>query len=89
MRGWNKVGGLIDWRIGEGDVSMIVEVRVVEWYVREKKKGVLLFDFEGSEDEVSGVKFIYLGKSLDEFDGDDFFDDILGGFDDGSDDGFF
>ncbi|WPH02698.1 putative nucleolar complex protein 14 [Acrodontium crateriforme] len=88
MRGRNKVGGLIDRRIGEGDASMTAEARAAERYAREKKKGTSLFDLEGSDDEANGIKLTHLGKNLDEFDGDDFPDDISGGSDDGSDNGF-
>ncbi|KAK3675669.1 nucleolar complex protein 14 [Recurvomyces mirabilis] len=80
MRQRNKVGGLVDRRIGEGDASLTAEERAVQRFAREKsgKKGGNLFDLEGSDDEAM-VGLTHLGRGLDDFDDDD----LQGGGSDG------
>lgn len=73
----NKVGGLVDRRIGENDPTMTPEERAVQRFAREKqrKKGGALFDLEGSDDEGLGG-LTHLGKSL-ELDGQDDYNDAV------------
>ncbi|KAK4565522.1 nucleolar complex protein 14 [Recurvomyces mirabilis] len=81
MRQRNKVGGLVDRRIGEGDTSLTAEERAVQRFAREKsgKKGGNMFDLEGSDDEAM-VGLTHLGRGLDDFDDED----LQGGGSDGS-----
>ncbi|KAF7192546.1 putative nucleolar complex protein 14 [Pseudocercospora fuligena] len=94
MRRRNKVGGLVDRRIGEGDADMTPEEKAVQRFAREKEraaKGRSLFDLEGSDDEAGaggGFKLTHGGKGLDGLEGDDFGESVSGGSDDESDDGF-
>ncbi|TKA22914.1 hypothetical protein B0A50_07853 [Salinomyces thailandicus] len=93
MQRRNKVGGLVDRRIGEGDPGMTPEERAVQRFAREKegrKGGRSLFDLEGSDDDEPKLGLTHLGKSLNEFEEDDFVDDVSGGEEDGDseDDGF-
>ncbi|KAK5112480.1 hypothetical protein LTR62_004237 [Meristemomyces frigidus] len=71
MRQRSKVGGLVDRRIGEGDVNMTAEERAVQRFTREKsgRKGGVgnLFDLEGSDDEPT-VALTHGGRDLDDFD---------------------
>jgi nucleolar protein 14 len=50
----NKVGGILDRRIGEGDPSMSLDDKMMARFEREqqRKKGVNVFDLEEAEDEV-------------------------------------
>lgn len=82
MQRRNKTGGLVDRRIGEGDVGMTPEERALERFTREKqrKKGGSLFDLEASDDE-GGVGLTHGGRRLDELEGDDFNDAMSGGSD--------
>lgn len=86
MQRRNKTGGLIDRRIGEGDVGMTPEERALERFTREKqrKKGGSLFDLEASDDE-GGVGLTHGGRRLDELEGDDFSDAMSGGSDEEAD----
>ncbi|KXT07637.1 hypothetical protein AC578_10186 [Pseudocercospora eumusae] len=92
MRRRNKVGGLVDRRIGEGDAGMTPEEKAVQRFAREKEraaKGKSLFDLEGSDDDATtGFKLTHGGKGLDGLEGDDFGESVSGGSDDESDDGF-
>lgn len=82
----NKTGGLVDRRIGEGDVDMTPEERANERYALEKqrKKGGSMFDLEGSDDE-GGFGLTHGGKKIQDLATDDFKDDVSGGSDDDSD----
>lgn len=59
----NKVGGILDRRIGENDPTMTPEERMLERFTREKtkKKGASLFDLEEAEDE---EELTHMGRSL-------------------------
>ena len=72
----NKVGGLVDKRIGEGDPGMTAEERAVQRYAQEKqrKKGASLFDLEDSDDEAR-LGLTHGGRKLDELAADDFGDE--------------
>jgi nucleolar protein 14 len=82
----NKTGGLVDRRIGEGDVGMTPEERATERYALEKqrKKGGSMFDLEGSDDE-GGFGLTHGGKRIQDLATDDFKEDMSGGSDDDSD----
>ncbi|OCK83831.1 nucleolar protein 14 [Lepidopterella palustris CBS 459.81] len=64
LRRRNKVGGILDRRIGENDPTMTPEERMLERFTREKqrKKGASVFDLEEAEDE---DELTHLGRSLD------------------------
>ncbi|KAH8844805.1 hypothetical protein MCOR27_008808 [Pyricularia oryzae] len=72
MQRRNKVGGIMDRRIGENDPSMAPEERALQRFAMEKqrshKKGSI-FDLEDDGDEVS---LTHMGKSLTFDDEDDF-----------------
>ncbi|EMC95439.1 hypothetical protein BAUCODRAFT_35421 [Baudoinia panamericana UAMH 10762] len=89
MQRRNKVGGLIDRRIGEGDATMTPEERAVQRFAREKerKKGGSLFDLEGSDGDEGKIGLTHLGRSLDEFDGGDMVDAVSEGSEEEEDDG--
>lgn len=74
MQRRNKVGGILDRRIGENDPSMAPEEKALQRFAMEKqrshKKGSL-FDLEDNEDEIG---LTHMGKSLSFDDGDDDFD---------------
>ncbi|OCL12862.1 Nop14-like protein [Glonium stellatum] len=59
----NKVGGILDRRIGENDPTMTPDERMLERFTREKQrmKGSLLFDLEEAGDE---EELTHLGRSL-------------------------
>ena len=59
----NKIGGILDRRIGENDPTMTLDERMLERFTREKQrmKGSLLFDLEEAEDE---GELTHLGRSL-------------------------
>lgn len=82
----NKTGGLVDRRIGEGDVDMTPEERAMQRFAMEKqrKKAGSMFDLEGSDDE-GGFGLTHGGKKIQDLATDDFKDDISGGSDDDSD----
>jgi nucleolar protein 14 len=86
MHSRNKTGGLVDRRIGEGDVDMTPEERAMERYALEKqrKKGGSMFDLEGSDDD-GGFGLTHGGKKIQDLATDDFKDDVSGGSDDDSD----
>lgn len=86
MQRRNKTGGLVDRRIGEGDVGMTPEERATERFAMEKqrKKGGSMFDLENSDDE-GGFGLTHGGRSIQDLAGDDFKDDVSGGSDDESD----
>lgn len=86
MQRRNKTGGLVDRRIGEGDVGMTPEERATERFALEKqrKKGGSMFDLEASDDE-GGFGLTHGGRSIADLAGDDFKDDVSGGSDDESD----
>ncbi|KAF2218044.1 hypothetical protein CERZMDRAFT_6600, partial [Cercospora zeae-maydis SCOH1-5] len=93
MRRRNKVGGLVDRRIGEGDVDMTPEERAAARFAREqerKSKGRSMFDLEGSDDEWKGFQLTHGGKGVGDLAADDFDVSVSGGSDDeGSDEGLF
>lgn len=84
----NKVGGILDRRIGENDPTMTPEQKMLERFTREKqrKKGASLFDLEEAEEE---GQLTHLGRSLDVEDGvgggDDFDEHSLGASDEDDD----
>ncbi|KAK6432240.1 nucleolar complex protein 14 [Oleoguttula sp. CCFEE 5521] len=84
MQRRSKVGGVVDRRIGEGDVGMTPEERALERFTREKtrRKTGGLFDLEGGDDE-GGVGLTHGGRSLEELGGDDFQDTVSIGSEDG------
>lgn len=86
MQRRNKTGGLVDRRIGEGDIGMTPEERATERFAMEKqrKKGSSMFDLENSDDE-GGFGLTHGGRSIGELAGDDFKDSVSGGSDDESD----
>ncbi|KAF2203763.1 Nop14-like protein [Delitschia confertaspora ATCC 74209] len=49
----NKIGGILDRRIGENDPTMTLDDKMMARFTREqeKKKGVSVFDLEEAEDE--------------------------------------
>ena len=77
MQRRNKVGGLVDRRIGEGDLGMTAEERAVQRFAQEKqrRKGASLFDLEGSDDGEPRVGLTHGGRSLDDLAVDDFGDE--------------
>jgi nucleolar protein 14 len=84
MRRRNKVGGLVDRRIGEGDVDMTPEERAVQRFAREKErkaKGRGMFDLEGSDDEggAGGGLLTHGGKRVEDLVADDFQDESIEG----------
>nr|OQO28625.1 hypothetical protein B0A51_03342 [Rachicladosporium sp. CCFEE 5018] len=83
MQRRSKVGGVVDRRIGEGDVGMTPEERALERFTREKtrRKTGGLFDLEGSDNE-GGVGLTHGGRSLQELGGDDFQDTVSVGSED-------
>ncbi|KAF2764783.1 Nop14-like protein [Teratosphaeria nubilosa] len=83
MQRRNKVGGLVDRRIGEGDPGMTAEERAVQRFAREKRGNV--FDLENSDDEAGKVGLTHLGRPLIEY---DFGEALSDGGDSGSEDGF-
>lgn len=88
MQRRNKVGGLVDRRIGEGDADMTPEERAVQRFARERQrkgKGGALFDLEASDDEARGVGLTHGGRRLDELEADDF-DDAVSAASEGEDD---
>lgn len=76
MQRRNKVGGLVDRRIGEGDPGMTAEERAVQRFAREKqgKKNGGMFDLEGGDDDEGAFGLTHGGRSLAEFGDDDFAD---------------
>ncbi|KAF2808542.1 Nop14-like protein, partial [Mytilinidion resinicola] len=60
----NKVGGILDRRIGENDPTMSVEDKMIERYTREnqRRKGASVFDLEEAEDE---EELTHGGRALD------------------------
>ncbi|KAK4499155.1 hypothetical protein PRZ48_009667 [Zasmidium cellare] len=88
----NKVGGLLDRRIGEGDVDITPEEKAVQRFAKEKErkaKGRSLFDLEGSDDEAGGfgAALTHGGRRIDDLAADDFGDEVSGGSDEEEDDG--
>ncbi|KAF2146676.1 uncharacterized protein K452DRAFT_262696 [Aplosporella prunicola CBS 121167] len=79
----NKVGGIIDRRIGENDPTMTPEERMLERFTREKSrnKGASIFNLEEDEEE---MQLTHAGQTLD-LDGeqDDFDAGSLAGDDSG------
>ena len=71
----NKVGGLVDRRIGEEDMALTPEERAVQRFAAEKgrKRGKSVFDLEGSDDEDgAGFGLTHGGRALDDLPADDF-----------------
>ncbi|CAK1363726.1 unnamed protein product [Cercospora beticola] len=93
LRRRNKVGGLVDRRIGEGDVDMTPEERAAARFAREqerKSRGRSMFDLEGSDDEGGGFQLTHGGKGVRDLAADDFDVSVSGGSDDeGSEGGLF
>lgn len=95
MQRRNKVGGVVDRRIGEGDPGMTPEERAVQRFAREKEGrkggGRSLFDLEGSDDEEEDgepkLGLTHMGRSLNEMEGDDF-PNAASGEEGSDDDGF-
>ncbi|CAK4032755.1 nucleolar complex 14 [Lecanosticta acicola] len=89
MRRRNKVGGVIDRRIGEGDVDMTPEDRAVQRFAREKErkaKGRSMFDLEASDEEgPDDFGLTHGGRRLDDLEADDFGE--MSGGDESEDDG--
>ncbi|KAF2165484.1 hypothetical protein M409DRAFT_67297 [Zasmidium cellare ATCC 36951] len=89
----NKVGGLLDRRIGEGDVDMTPEEKAVQRFAKEKErkaKGRSLFDLEGSDDEAGngfGAALTHGGRRIDDLAADDFGEEVSGESEDDEDDG--
>ncbi|SMR52456.1 unnamed protein product [Zymoseptoria tritici ST99CH_3D1] len=84
MRRRNKVGGLVDRRIGEGDVDMTPEERAVQRFAREKErkaKGRGMFDLEGSDEE-GGDLLTHGGRKVEDLVADDFQDESVEGSED-------
>ncbi|EME38264.1 hypothetical protein DOTSEDRAFT_75732 [Dothistroma septosporum NZE10] len=90
MRRRNKVGGLVDRRIGEGDVDMTPEEKAVQRFAREKErkaKGRSMFDLEGSDEEdAGGFGLTHGGKKIDDLAADDFGEEVSGGSDEDEED---
>ncbi|KAI9710268.1 MAG: nucleolar complex protein 14 [Bogoriella megaspora] len=62
MQRRNRVGGIVDRRIGENDPTMTPEERALQRFTREKqKKKGSLFDLEGADDE---EQLTHMGQSL-------------------------
>ncbi|KAF2707594.1 Nop14-like protein [Pleomassaria siparia CBS 279.74] len=59
----NKVGGILDRRIGENDPSMSLDDKMMARFEREqqRKKGINVFDLEEAEDE---VELTHAGQSI-------------------------
>lgn len=73
VRRRNKVGGLVDRRIGEGESGMTAEERAVRRFAEVKgRKSV--FDLEGSDDDDLGMELTHGGRRLDDLN-----DDEIGG----------
>lgn len=71
VRRRNKVGGLVDRRIGEGESGMTAEERAARRFAEVKgRKSV--FDLEGSDDEDVGMGLTHGGRKLDDLEEDDF-----------------
>ncbi|KAF1818840.1 Nop14-like protein [Dissoconium aciculare CBS 342.82] len=89
----NKVGGVVDRRIGEGDVDMTPEERAAMRFAKEKenrRKGASLFDLEASDDERGGFGggLTHGGKRIEDLEADDFDEQVSHGSDeDEGDDG--
>jgi nucleolar protein 14 len=89
----NKVGGVVDRRIGEGDVDMTPEERAAMRFAKEKenrRKGTSLFDLEASDDERGGFGsgLTHGGRRIEDLDADDFDEEVSHGSDeDEGDDG--
>lgn len=83
----NKVGGVVDRRIGEDDPGMTPEEKAIQRFAREKgrKKGVNLFDLEASDEEHGNAGLTHLGRRLTEVEGEDLGEDVS--VSDDSDDG--
>ncbi|KAK4550197.1 hypothetical protein LTR36_003164 [Oleoguttula mirabilis] len=91
MQRRNKVGGLVDRRIGEGDPGMTAEERAVQRFAREKEGrrgggGGNVFDLEG-DDEGAGGGLTHLGRKLSEFGEDDFAEAVGAGSEASDEDG--
>lgn len=90
MQNKNKVGGLVDRRIGEGDTDMTPEERAAQRFAMEKsgkgRKGGL-FDLERSDDEGAGAGLTHGGRLLADLATDDFGEDVSAGSESDGDDG--
>ena len=77
MQRRNKVGGLVDRRIGEDDAGMTAEQRGIQRFAQEKqrKKGASLFDLEASDADEPGSGLTHGGRTLDDLPADDFGED--------------
>jgi nucleolar protein 14 len=92
----NKVGGVVDRRIGEGDVDMTPEERAAMRFAKEKenrRKGTSLFDLEASDDEQGGFGggLTHGGRRIEDLEADDFDEELSRGSDEdeGDDGGLF
>lgn len=83
----NKVGGIMDRRIGENDPTMSMEDRMMARFEREqqRKRSGNVFDLEEADDD---IELTHGGKSLtfDGEDGEDYDAASVGGSSDGEDD---
>lgn len=82
----NKVGGVVDRRIGEGDPKLTAEEKAVQRFAQEKRTGgTNLFNLESDDDEPK-VGLTHLGRSLDEIDEADSSNDASENEENGGDD---
>ncbi|KAF2750840.1 nucleolar protein 14 [Sporormia fimetaria CBS 119925] len=83
----NKVGGILDRRIGEDDPSMSLDDKMMARFQREQqhKRGGNVFDLEEDEDE---VELTHGGKLLFDVDGDEDYDAASVGAGSDDEDGF-
>lgn len=83
----NKVGGVVDRRIGEGDPRLTAEEKAMQRFVQEKRRrGANLFNLESDDDEPK-VGLTHLGRSLDEDRGEESSKENFESEESGSDDG--
>ncbi|KAF2791561.1 Nop14-like protein [Melanomma pulvis-pyrius CBS 109.77] len=84
----NKVGGILDRRIGENDPSMSLDDKMMARFEREQqmKKGINVFDLEEAEDE---IELTHAGQSI-KFDeaAEDYDAASIAGSSDGEESGF-
>jgi nucleolar protein 14 len=85
----NKVGGILDRRIGENDPTMSLDDKMMARFTREqaKRKGVSVFDLEEADDE---VELTHGGQTLKfdlEDDREDYDAASVGGLSDDEEDG--
>ena len=76
MQRRNKVGALVDRRIGEDDPGITAEERAVQRFAQEKqrRKGASVFNLEASDEDERGFGLTHGGRNLDDLPADDFGD---------------